>query len=70
MVPPEEKSPIGPPIVVSLEEDDHLGPLVTIASEGRGCLVPVPPLVSSSPSFFSKILDIFLAFFLINTVDL
>jgi hypothetical protein len=62
-LPPEEEVPPGPP--------------VTVPSNGRGCLVAfddnglVPPLVSSSPFFFSQKHRIFFSlFFLINAVDL
>jgi hypothetical protein len=53
------------------EEEEVPTPLVVVSLEGRGCLVPVSPLVSSLPFFFfSKMQDIFLALFLINVVDL
>jgi hypothetical protein len=62
-VPPEEEEPPAPaialqqasPIAVPPEEEEvPTAPLVTVPPEGRGCLVPVPPLVSSSPFFFSE----------------
>jgi hypothetical protein len=43
-----------PPVTVPPEEEEVLASLVTVPSEGRGCLVPVPPLVSSLPFFFLK----------------
>jgi hypothetical protein len=54
-----------------------LGPSVVVPPKARGCLVtvndnvPIPPLVSSLPFFFSqKRRRFFLPFFLINVVDL
>jgi hypothetical protein len=46
--------PTAPPVTVLPEEEDVLAHLVVVLSEGKGCLVPVPPLVSSSPFFFFK----------------
>jgi hypothetical protein len=53
------------------------GPSVAVLPKGRRCLVavddnvPVPPLVSSSPFFFSqKRRTFFSPFILINVVDL
>jgi hypothetical protein len=66
-VPPEEEVPLkeeeflaptvgvsqGPPIAVPPEEEEvPVAPLVAVLPEGRGCLVPVPTLVSSPPFFF------------------
>jgi hypothetical protein len=50
LLPEEEDIPVPlerPPITVP-------APLVTVPRERWGCLVPVPPLVSSSPFFFSQ----------------
>jgi hypothetical protein len=59
-----------PPVAVPPEEEEvPSAPLVAVPPEGRGCLVPVPTLVSFSP-FFSKMQEILLAIFLINVVDL
>jgi hypothetical protein len=62
-VPPEEEVPQAPPVAVPPEEEEVPASLVAVLSEGRRCLVPVPPLVSSSPFFFSKTQDILLALF-------
>jgi hypothetical protein len=51
-VPLEEEFPQAPPVTVPPEEEDVLAHLVVVLSEGNGCLVPVLPLVSSSPFFF------------------
>jgi hypothetical protein len=71
-VPPEEEEFPAPAVVVSPEEEEVLAALLlTDLPEGRGCLVPIPTMVSSSPFFFfSKMQEILLAFFLINMVDL
>jgi hypothetical protein len=62
-VPPKEEEflasaiavPQGRPVVVLPEEEDVLAaPLVAVPPDGRGCLVPVPALVSSPPFFFFK----------------
>jgi hypothetical protein len=79
-VPPEEEEflaptitvPQGPHVMVSPEEEEvPIAALVAVPPGGRGCLVPVPALVSSSPIFFSsKTQEILLSLFLINMVDL
>jgi hypothetical protein len=47
--------PQGPPITVPPEEEEVLAtPLVMVPPKGRGCLVLVPAMVSSSPFFFSQ----------------
>jgi hypothetical protein len=59
--PPEEEGflapavmvPQGPPIIgLTGGRGGPSSPLVTVPPEGRGCLVPVPAMVSSSPFFF------------------
>jgi hypothetical protein len=61
--PEEEEVPVpqGTSVVVPLEEEVPpeeeevlAAPLVMVPPEGRGCLVPVPAMVSSSPFFFSQ----------------
>jgi hypothetical protein len=79
-VPPKEEEflasaiavPQGRPVVVLPEEEDVLAaPLVAVPPDGRGCLVPVPALVSSPPFFFfQKRRRFFSPFFLINVLDL
>jgi hypothetical protein len=81
-VPPEEEEfpapavavPQGPPIRGRSPTGGRGGPnspLVMVPLEGRGCLVPVPAMVSSSPFLFSqKYRRFFSPFFLINVVDL
>jgi hypothetical protein len=58
-----KKSHRAPPIVAPPEEEEAPVPLVVVLSEGRGCLVPVLPLVNSLPFFFSKMQDILLTLF-------
>jgi hypothetical protein len=77
--------PQGPAVAVPLKEEVSQGPPcrgptrgrggpsppVVVPPEGRGCLVSVPPLVSSLPFFFSHNRRRFFSpFFLIHTVDL
>jgi hypothetical protein len=71
-VPPEEEEFPAPTVMVSPEEEEvPAGFLFTVPPEGRGCLVPVPTLVSFSPFFFSqKRRRFFSPFFLINVVHL
>jgi hypothetical protein len=54
-VPPkEEEFPAHTFTVLSEEEEVPASPLVVVPPEGRGCLVPVLTMVSSSPFFFLK----------------
>jgi hypothetical protein len=51
-------------VVLPEEEEVLAALLLTDLPEGRGCLVPIPTMVSSSPFFFfSKMQEILLAFF-------
>jgi hypothetical protein len=52
--PARGRSPTCPPIAVPLEEEEVPAPPVMVLPKGRGCHVLVPPLVSSSPFFFSQ----------------
>jgi hypothetical protein len=71
-VPPEEEVFPTPAVAVPPDLEEVLAaPLVVVPPEGRGCLVPVPAMVSSLPFFFSqKGMRFFSPFFLINVVDL
>jgi hypothetical protein len=75
--PARGRSPVGPPcssLAGGRGGPSPVGQPVAFPSKGRGCLVavndngsddegPVPPLVSSSPFFFSKAQDILLGLF-------
>jgi hypothetical protein len=71
-VPPEEEEFPAPAVTVQLEEEEvPASLLVRVLPERRGCLVPIPVLVSYSPFFFfSKMQEILLALFLINMINL
>jgi hypothetical protein len=50
-LPPEE---LDVPVLLERPPVAVLAPLVAVPPDGRGCLIPVPPLVSSSLIFFSQ----------------